>query len=594
MPAPTARIRVGIDVGGTFTDAALRRRRPDRRRQGANDTGRPLGGLRRRAAGARIPSGSRRRPSNTSRTGRRSRRTRSSRGSVARVGLLTNRGFRDVLAIGTQMRRHVYDLWTPEPAPLVARDLCLEIGERLAADGRSAGAARATTTSGTPPGVSAREASRPWPSASSTPTPILPTSARPGGLLGELLPGIPITLSCDVAPEYREYVRASTTALNAGLPLVGRTWTSSAAEQAGRRGPGAGAPDAVERRRLAAPSRQRDCRWRSLASGPAAAVVGSRGSRRRSRRPDVLTFDMGGTTRDVARGRRRAGQLRYRGEAAGHPINLPQIDVLSVGAGGGSIARVDAFGVAARRPRERGRRARPGRVRRGRRATRRSPTPTSCSARSTRTARSAGASTLDAAPARRAVERHVARPLGLGVEEAAARDRSASPTRTWSGHFVSSPSPAATTRAGSRSSPSAAPGRCTPARSPTSSASARSSSRRFPGVAPRSGCCSPTCATTCGGAWVRDHGRLRPAELRPRGGGARARSVASCSPGRYEGGRIELLGRSALPRPGVQADGPARARPVTGGVDRRTERRSRSSTSRPTTTRPAGHRDARS
>ncbi len=54
---------------------------------------------------------------------------------LARTALVTNEGFRDVLAIGTQMRAHVYDLWTPEPEPVVPRELCLEVGGRLGAQG---------------------------------------------------------------------------------------------------------------------------------------------------------------------------------------------------------------------------------------------------------------------------------------------------------------------------------------------------------------------------------------------------------------------------------------------------------------------------
>ena len=83
-------------------------------------------------------------------------------------------------------------------------------------------------------------------------------------------------------------------------------------------------------------------------SGPAAGVIGAARLAERAGDRDLLTFDMGGTTADVALVIDALPQLRFSGEHGGHPVNMPQIDVLSVGAGGGSIAAVDAFGSLSR------------------------------------------------------------------------------------------------------------------------------------------------------------------------------------------------------------------------------------------------------
>ncbi len=408
--------RVGIDVGGTFTDAALLdgdrivvakvRSTPadpasgfaDALKALANRSGVAPEAVEYLAHGTTVATNA------------------IVQGKLARVGLLTNRGFRDVLAIGTQMRRHVYDLWTPEPPPLVDRELCLEIGGRLAADGSEQeplvhdDVRRA--------GERLREAG-----VEAVAVCFLHSYANPahereaGGLLTELLPGIPVSLSCDVAPEYREYVRAATTALNAGLAPVAGAYLARLAEEAERAGvrvpvhlmqSNGGVSRAEQGARLPV----------ALASsGPAAAVVGSARIAAAVGRQDVLTFDMGGTTLDVALVADGRPALRPTGEHEGRPVNLPQVDVVSIGAGGGSIARVDRAGSLRVGPASAG--AEPGPAAYG--AGGELPTVTDAHVvlGTIRTGPIAGGIELDAGPARDAVERHVGRPLGLRVEEAA-------------------------------------------------------------------------------------------------------------------------------------------------------------------------------
>jgi N-methylhydantoinase A len=337
---------------------------------------------------------------------------------LARTGLITNRGFRDILEIGTQMRPRVYDLWTPLPAPLVAREHCFEVGGRIAPDG----------TEVEPLSIEdlARAAAGLTEAAVESVAVVLLFSFVDGRheravreTLAELLPGVPVALSSEVAPEFREYLRASTTVLNAALlPLVGG-YVHQLSGQLRERGVGAtlhlmqsngGIATAETAARLPAVL---------ASSGPAAGVIGAARLASRVGVRDLLTFDMGGTTADVALVVDALPQLRFSGEHGGHPVNMPQVDVLSVGAGGGSLATVDGFGSLSVGPESAA--AVPGPACYGDGGTR--PTVTDAhlvlgvldSARPL-----AGRVTLDAQAARASVARAVADPLGISVEEAAA------------------------------------------------------------------------------------------------------------------------------------------------------------------------------
>jgi len=156
------------------------------------------------------------------------------------------------------------------------------------------------------------------------------------------------------------------------------------------------------------------------ASGPAAGVIGGARLGRLVDEPDLLTFDMGGTTADVALVVEGRAQLRFSGEQGGVPVNLPQIDVLSIGAGGGSIARVDRFGSLAVGPESAG--AEPGPAAYGLGGTAATVTDAHVVLGTLGTARplGSGQTVLQAEPAADAVRRAVGEPLGLGVEAAAA------------------------------------------------------------------------------------------------------------------------------------------------------------------------------
>jgi N-methylhydantoinase A len=339
-------------------------------------------------------------------------------GRLARVGLLTTAGCRDVLEIGTQQRPNLYDLRTPKPEPLVPRALRLEARERIDAEGavvrplerddveRAAEVFRAA-------GVEAVGVCFLFSFVNPT------HEEEAGGLLEKLLPGIPVTLSARVAPEFREYLRTSTTAVNAALlPLVG-TYVQRLVErllEAGFQAPvhlmqsNGGVTRAETAARLPVGL---------IASGPAAGVIAAARLGALAGSADVLGFDMGGTTADVSLVVGGEPQMRFRGDAAGHPVNLPQIDVLSVGAGGGSIARVDRFGSLTVGPESAG--ADPGPAAYGRGGDAATVTDAHVVLGTIDPARFLGGRmALDREASHAALARHVARPLGLDVEEGAA------------------------------------------------------------------------------------------------------------------------------------------------------------------------------
>jgi N-methylhydantoinase A len=259
----------------------------------------------------------------------------------ARTALLTTRGFEDVLAIGRQDRPYLYRLRQERPPPLVPHARRFGATERLAADG----------TVLTPiDGATLRDVAERLAEQNVESLAIVflfsfqnPAHERHAAQrIREYLPDLPITLSSDLLPEYREYERTATTVVNAYVqPTVSR-YVDRLDEALGPRsvrvmqsngGTIGLAPAAREAARL-------------VLSGPAAGVVGAFGLARRvleTNAPRLMTLDMGGTSTDVAL---CDGAVPRTAEhaMAGLPLRLPAVDIHTVGAGGGSIARVDAGG----------------------------------------------------------------------------------------------------------------------------------------------------------------------------------------------------------------------------------------------------------
>jgi N-methylhydantoinase A len=351
-------------------------------------------------------------------------------GKLARTALLVTRGFRDILEIAYQTRPDLFDLFADKPHPLVPRNLCLEIRERLGPEGEvlepldEADVERA---------VGALVAER----IESVAICFLHAYRHPeherrvGELVRSHCPQVTISLSSDVLPEFREYRRASTTVVNAALLPVVRGYLDEI--QAGLAARGLPTTFHVMQSSggVLTNAAARDKPVYIVESGPAAGVIAAIHVGQRTGHDDVIALDMGGTTAKaslVQGGRPRvapeyevgAGATAARGltRGKGYPIGTPVLDLVEIGAGGGSIAWLDAGGMLRVGPRSAG--ADPGPACYGRGGI--DPTVTDANlvlGRLDADAFLGGEMRLDADAAHRAITR-VAEPLHISVLETAA------------------------------------------------------------------------------------------------------------------------------------------------------------------------------
>jgi N-methylhydantoinase A len=269
----------------------------------------------------------------------------------ARTALVTTEGFRDVLEIGRQARPHLYDLARRRPPALVPRKLRFTVRERMGPDGEL----EALDEDALAQVVDAlREADVEAVAVCLLFAFLHPAhEERVGAALREALPDVHVSLSSAVLPEMREYERMSTTVADAYLaPELGRYLTALAGHA--REG-GLPAPRVMQSSggvvELAdAAERAASC----VLSGPAGGVVGAAWAGRASGYDDLLTFDMGGTSTDVAPIVGGEVQTTTGAVVAGVPIRHPTVDVHTVSAGGGSVASADSGGALRVGPRSAG------------------------------------------------------------------------------------------------------------------------------------------------------------------------------------------------------------------------------------------------
>ena len=332
-------MRVGVDTGGTFTDFVFwdgSRRRTHKVRSTPDDPARAiLRGLGEATGVRELVHGS----------------TVATNALLERRGadtvFITTAGFEDVLDIGRQARRSLYDWLDPGPKPLIPHGRRLGVQERVLHDGAVERA------------LDAREVERvaSWAKESGAKAAavcLLHAYANPSHerALGEALraAGLFVSLSHEVLPEYREYERASTTAVNAYVsPLMAgylqrlevdtpshatvRVFQSNGGSMSAR----AASEAAVH----------------TVLSGPAGGVQGGVAAARAAGFNRVITFDMGGTSTDVAVYDGAFGYT-HEGELDGLPIRVSMLDIHTVGAGGGSIAYLDSGGALRVGPRSAG------------------------------------------------------------------------------------------------------------------------------------------------------------------------------------------------------------------------------------------------
>lgn len=261
----------------------------------------------------------------------------------AATGLITTAGFRDLLEIGRQRRPHLFDLQCDKPPLLVPRHLRMEVPERLRYDGRIETPLDETAV---------RMAARTLKAAGVQSVAVMflyayvdaRHEARVRALLAEEFPEAFVTCSHEVAPEFREFERLSTTVVNAYLgPVMARY-----IERLGPRldAMGLSGPRHITQSNGGVMSfaTARSQAVRTVLSGPATGVVGAMKVAALSGFADLITFDMGGTSTDVSLIENGRPKLAGEMEVHGYPLKTPMLDIHTVGAGGGSIAHLDAGG----------------------------------------------------------------------------------------------------------------------------------------------------------------------------------------------------------------------------------------------------------
>ena len=255
----------------------------------------------------------------------------------ARVALLTTEGFEDVLAIGRQTRRELYNVFVRRPEPLVPEELRLGIKERTLHDGKIERSPDMAHLDRLVAILRSKEVE-----AAAICLLFSFANNRHEQLVAQALAplGIPLSLSSQVLAEYREYERTSTTVINAYLaPLMGdylerlsQRLTSTRLRVMQSNG------GAVQARTAA------ELPVHTIVSGPAGGVVGAFHVASASGYPNIITFDMGGTSTDVSLCEGGIS-VTHEADVDGMPVGIPIIDIHTVGAGGGSIAQVDAGGA---------------------------------------------------------------------------------------------------------------------------------------------------------------------------------------------------------------------------------------------------------
>src|ERR1700730_14760961 len=269
------------------------------------------------------------------------------------TGLVTTDGFRDLLEIGRQKRPDLYDIFADKPPTLVERSLRLGVAERL----RHTGEVEIALDE-----AAVRAAARKLRAArvSAVAISFLYSFVRPEHelrakeIVQEEYPEAFICTSHEIAPEFREFERLSTAVVNAYLGPVMKRYIDRLAPRLSALGMAVTPHLTQSNGGVIGFETAAEKPVRTVLSGPSTGVVGAQAIGWAAGLPDLITFDMGGTSTDVAL--LKGGEARLASEAIvhGHPIKAPMLDIHTVGAGGGSIAYVDSGGLLKVGPRSAG------------------------------------------------------------------------------------------------------------------------------------------------------------------------------------------------------------------------------------------------
>ena len=334
-------MRVGIEVGGTFTDLVMSDGKNIKTAKVPSTPASPDEGamLAIKAAGLKLDEISELIHGSTVATNAVLER------KGGRVCFFVTQGTKDLLLIQRHDRRAIYDLQYQKPSPVVPRHHTYEINERIAADGKIVSDLDSEVTSNLVRDILEQE------KFDSVAICFLHSYLNPiheramSDIISALYPEMPITCSCDVAREFREYERASTTTLAAYVQPVVAGYINRFSEELARRGfQGKFSIMQSNGGRMPAAAITKNA-ITALFSGPAAGVVGAIRGKGSTPYTDIITLDMGGTSTDVALVSNDQAELTPMTMIDGLPVKTPVVDIVTVGAGGGSIAWVDDGGL---------------------------------------------------------------------------------------------------------------------------------------------------------------------------------------------------------------------------------------------------------
>ena len=278
------------------------------------------------------------------------------------TGLITTAGFRDTLEMRREHKYELYDLFIELPEPLVPRRLRVEVAERIGPDGvvelaidEAALLARARELVAY--GVDSLAIA--FLHAYANPV----HERRAGQLIATEFPRLPVSLSSGVSPQIREYERTSTAAVNAYIKPLAESYLDLLAAEIAKLGIKAPLYMMLSNGGLTHIAEAKRVPVQLLESGPAAGALAGALFGKRSKIDDVLAFDMGGTTAKLAMVEDGEPLIAYQFEASrakrfaegsGLPINISTIELIEIGAGGGSIAEIDTLGLLKVGPRSAG------------------------------------------------------------------------------------------------------------------------------------------------------------------------------------------------------------------------------------------------
>jgi N-methylhydantoinase A len=420
--------RVGCDIGGTFTDFVLIETatgdvRTAKRLTTPDDPSRAmLAGLSELAGATRGSAGAAERLAHATTLVANAVIERKG----ARTALLCTAGFRDVLELRRYVRVTTYEMFADPPTPLVPRRLRLPVGERTRADGsvlRPVDPDEIRRIAGTLRADNVESVAICFLHAFTNPA----NERTAGELLAGLVPGLAISLSSDVLPQIKEYERSSTTVINAYVKPLTVGYLGRLEQGLAREGFAAPLQIMLSNGGIGSAHTAAEFPVRLVESGPVAGAVVAQRFARMLGLPEVLAYDMGGTTAkaclirdgvlpltdevEVARSRRFT-------KSSGFPVAVPAVSMIEIGAGGGSIARVNALGIVQVGPDSAG--AAPGPACYGLGGTEPTVSDADLVLGYLNPDRFAGGTMrLDRAAAERAIETKIVKPVGLATAAAA-------------------------------------------------------------------------------------------------------------------------------------------------------------------------------